>query len=82
MFVMRIIKNYVLNLLKIKNKSLWIAFILGIALQLFVVETPGIQSIFSTNDLTAAMWGITLILSLLPLIVHEFIVIIQKFKHK
>ncbi len=61
---------------------LWIAFILGIALQLFVVETPGIQSIFSTNDLTAAMWGITLVLSLLPLIVHEFIVIIQKFKHK
>lgn len=76
------IKQSVFNVFKNKNKMLWIAFILGIALQLFVVETPGIQSIFSTNDLTAAMWGITLVLSLLPLIVHEFIVIIQKFKHK
>lgn len=76
------IKRSVLSIFKNKNRMLWIAFFLGVILQLFVVETPGIQTIFSTSSLTGAMWGITLSLSLLPLLTHECIVLINKFQRK
>ena len=62
---------------------LFIAFVAGIALQLFVIETPGVRDVFSTFNLNIWQWLITLCLSVLPLFVHECIVFmnwVKKFK--
>ncbi|MDE7106509.1 MAG: cation-translocating P-type ATPase [Anaeroplasmataceae bacterium] len=66
-----------LHIFKDKNWMLFVAFFLGILLQLFVVQTPGVKEVFSTYSLTGVEWGIMLGLSLLPLIVHEIIVLIN-----
>lgn len=69
-----------IHIFKDKNWMLFIAFFLGIALQLFVVQTPGVKEVFSTYSLTGVEWGIMLGLSLLPLIVHEIFVFILWIK--
>ena len=76
------IKQTVFKVFGSKNKMLFIAFILGILLQIFVIETPGVSDIFSTANLTLAQWGITLLLSIIPLVVHEIVVLINYFKNK
>ncbi|MDE7384673.1 MAG: cation-translocating P-type ATPase, partial [Anaeroplasmataceae bacterium] len=60
-----------------KNWMLFVAFFIGIILQLFVVQTPGVKDVFSTYSLTGVEWGIMLGLSLLPLVVHEIVVLIN-----
>ncbi|MDE5855767.1 MAG: cation transporting ATPase C-terminal domain-containing protein, partial [Anaeroplasmataceae bacterium] len=66
-----------IHVIKDKNWMLFIAFFIGIVLQLFVVQTPGVKDVFSTYSLTGVEWGIMLGLSLLPLIVHELVVLIN-----
>ncbi|MDE7095579.1 MAG: cation-translocating P-type ATPase, partial [Anaeroplasmataceae bacterium] len=66
-----------IHVFKDKNWMLFIAFFIGILLQLFVVQTPGVKDIFSTYSLTGMEWGIMLGLSLLPLVVHELVVFIN-----
>ncbi len=68
------------HIFKDKNWMLFIAFFIGIVLQLFVVQTPGVKNVFSTYSLTGVEWGIMLGLSLLPLIVHEMVVFINWIK--
>ena len=60
---------------------LFVSFFLGIALQYFVVETPGVQQLFKTRGFEGIEWAITIGLSVLPLIVHEIVVLI-KYIHK
>lgn len=67
---------------KNKNWMMLIAFAAGIALQLFVIETPVVQDVFSTANLDAAEWGITLAFSVLPLVIHELIVLFNFIKKK
>lgn len=74
-------KSFV-TVFKNKNWMMLIAFAAGIALQLFVIETPVVQDIFSTANLTASEWGITLGFSVLPLIIHEIVVLIKFLKKK
>lgn len=71
-----------IHIFKDKNWMLFIAFFIGLALQLFVVQTPGVKDVFSTYSLTGVEWGIMLALSLLPLLVHEVIVFIKWIKNK
>lgn len=68
------------HVFKDKNWMLWIAFVFGIILQLFVIETPGVRDVFSTFNLTVWEWLITACLSVLPLLVHEIIVFIHWLK--
>lgn len=77
------IKRSFIHIFKDKNWMLFIAFVAGIALQLFVIETPGVRDVFSTFNLNIWQWLITLCLSVLPLFVHECIVFmnwVKKFK--
>ncbi|MDE5867709.1 MAG: cation transporting ATPase C-terminal domain-containing protein, partial [Anaeroplasmataceae bacterium] len=74
-------KSFV-HIFKEKNKMLWIAFAVGILLQLFVIETPGVQAVFTTTNLSGMMWLITSCLSILPLLVHEIIVLIRRINKK
>lgn len=71
------IKESVFKIYKKKNIVILIAFLVGVLLQLAVIEIPFIRDIFSTEDLSWAEWGITALLSLLPLMVHEIIVFIK-----
>ncbi|MDE7263625.1 MAG: cation-translocating P-type ATPase [Anaeroplasmataceae bacterium] len=65
-----------------KNWMLLVAFVVGILLQLFVVETPGVRDVFSTSNLTGMEWGITIFLSILPLLVHEIVVFILWIRNR
>ena len=74
------VKDTVFKVFKSKNKMLFIAFILGILLQIFVVETPGVSDIFKTANLTLSQWGIAILFSILPITVHEIVFIINKIR--
>ena len=77
----------VFTIFKNKNYMMLVAFIVGVALQLFVVEVPGVRDVFNTagDKMNWTHWLITMVMSLLPLIVHEIVVlvkfIIKKTKH-
>lgn len=60
---------------KNKNWMMLIAFILGIGLQLFVIEVPGVRDVFSTANLSWQEWLITVALSVFPFVMHELIVL-------
>lgn len=70
------------HVFKDKNWMMLVAFIAGIALQLFVIETPGVRDVFSTYNLSSSEWIITACLSILPLVVHEIVVLIKFIKKK
>jgi P-type Ca2+ transporter type 2C len=65
------------HVFKDKNYMMAIAFFLGVVLQLFVIEVPGVSDVFSTANLTPVEWACTAVLSLIPLILHELIVLIK-----
>ena len=77
----------VFTIFKNKNYMMLVAFIVGVALQLFVVEVPGVRDVFNTagDKMNWTHWLITMVMSLLPLIVHEIVIlvkfIIKKTKH-
>lgn len=70
-----------------KNWLLWVAFICGVGLQFFVVETPGVNEFFKCSpDFNSTCWIIVICLSLVPLAVHEIVAfilyIVDKVKRK
>ena len=78
-------KLSVVQIFKNKNKMLFLAFFLGIGLQFLVIYTPGVKEIFKTNTANPLGWEewlITAALSILPLVVHEVIVLVNKIKAK
>ena len=60
------------------NKIMILALVVGLIGQLAVTEIPFLRTIFGTVQMTAAMWGFVLILSIMPLIVHEIVVLVKK----
>ncbi len=76
------IKQSFVRIFAKKNYMMLIAFVVGIALQLFVIETPGVQDVFSTANLDWKEWLITCSLSVIPLVAHELIVFGMWIKNK
>ena len=74
-------KSFIHNF-KTRNKLLWLSFGLGLVLQLAVVLIPGINSFFKCASLAPWMWLVIVGLALLPLIVHEIVVLILFIKRK
>ncbi len=74
-------KSFV-HVFKDKNWMMLVAFVAGIVLQLFVIEVPGVSDVFSTYNLSGIEWLVTACLSILPLVVHEFVVLIKWIKNK
>lgn len=60
----------------LNNKMMWFAVGLGLVLQFLIVQTP-LNRIFSTIPLSFVQWATALLLSVLPLVVHEIIVLIS-----
>lgn len=54
-----------------KNPYLIGAFILGTLLQVGVVSIPGLARLFECKPLTVLQWGITLLISICPIIIME-----------
>lgn len=71
-------KRSVFSLWKDKNPMLWIAFLLGAALQFFVIEVPGVNQLFKVYPLShhGVDYAWVFALALLPLLVHEFFVLL------
>ena len=65
-----------------KNWLLWLSFVLGILLQVAVVNIPGLNSFFSCSPLDFAHWGIVVALAVAPLVVHEIVVLVLFIKRK
>ena len=65
-----------------KNWLLWVAFALGVALQVSVVNIPGLNNFFSCSPLDISHWGIVFALSVAPLVVHEIVTLILFIKRK
>ena len=65
-----------------KNWLLWLSFVLGVGLQVAVVNIPGLNSFFSCYPLDFAHWGIIVALSIVPLVVHEIVALILFIKRK
>ena len=69
-----------IHVFKDKNYMLFIAFIVAVLLQLFVIETPGVSAVFSTCNLSGTEWLVTVCLSVLPLVIHELVVFVKWIK--
>ncbi len=67
------------HVFKDKNVMMLIAFVLGVALQLLVIEVGAVSKMFSTCNLSIYDWIISLLLGLTPLIIHELVIIGKKF---
>ena len=76
-------KSFVHNFTS-KNWLLWVSFVVGIGLQIAVVNIPGLNTFFSCFPLDLWHWGIVVALSVAPLVVHEIVALIlflrKKFK--
>lgn len=62
------------------NKIMILALVVGLLGQLAVTEIPFLRNIFGTVQMTVSMWTAVLILSLMPLIAHEIVVLVKKAK--
>lgn len=71
-------KRSFVHVFKNKNWMMLLAFVLGIGLQLFVIETPVVNQIFSTANLSLNEWLVTFALSIIPLFMHEIYVLSHK----
>ena len=70
------------HVFKNKNWMMLLAFVVGFGLQMFVVEVPFMQKIFSTANLTWKEWLITASMCITPLIAHEIVVFIKWIRRR
>ncbi len=68
-------KSFVHNFTS-KNWLLWVAFAVGIGLQIAVVNIPGLNTFFKCYPLDIAHWGLVFALSCAPLVVHEIVALV------
>ena len=68
------IKASVIKIIKNKNELRDIALLLGALLQYIVVEFDLMNRLFNTSPLDLYMWGIVILLSIVPLVIHELLV--------
>ena len=65
-----------------KNWLLWVSFVVGVALQVAVVNVPGLNNFFSCYPLDIKHWAIVIALSVAPLVVHEIVALILFLRKK
>lgn len=77
-------KHSVIRVFRDKNPLLWIALILGFALQFMVIEIPGINSFFKVYPLHDEPMDYLYVfaLAICPLLVHELVVFVRFLKKK
>jgi Ca2+-transporting ATPase len=77
-------KHSVFRVFKDKNLMLWLSFFIGMALQFFVIETPGVNDFFKVytlhDDPIDYLW--VFLLAMTPLLAHEIVVFVNFLKEK
>lgn len=74
-------KSFV-HIFKSKNWLLLVAFIFGLGMQILITEIPFLEDFFDTAQLTLVEWLYVIALSVVPLVIHEIIVLIKFVKKK
>ena len=74
-------KSFVHNFTS-KNWLLWVSFVVGIGLQIAVVNIPHVNTFFKCYPLDIAHWGIIFALSAAPVVVHEIVALILFIRRK
>ncbi|MDY4849381.1 MAG: calcium-translocating P-type ATPase, PMCA-type [Bacilli bacterium] len=82
MFGMANMKKSFIHLFHKKNILLFISFLLGISLQFFVTMVPGVNTFFSCYPLDFFHWIYVFAFALIPLVIHEIIVLISYLKQR
>ncbi len=75
-------KKSFVHVFKDKNYLLWASFIIGLALQFFVIFVPGVNDVFQVVPLEGWDFAWVFGLGVSPLIIHEIIVFILWIKKK
>ncbi|CAM3389102.1 cation-translocating P-type ATPase [Pseudostreptobacillus hongkongensis] len=79
-FTMRVENKSTFKIGILKNKYLNMSFIIGIILQIIIIQIPQIANIFKVTGLNITDWDIVIILAIIPFIVNELIKTFIKFK--
>lgn len=77
---MRNINKSLFKMNHFDNKAMIVAFIVGLALQIAVTEVPLLTEMFETAQLSLREWADLLLLSMIPLVSHEILVLFKSFK--
>ncbi len=81
-FAVRSEKQSIFKIGLFSNKTMNIAFVVGLVLQLAVLLIPPFQMIFEVTSLTAVEWVVVVVLALIPLIVSEITKAISRARDK
>ncbi|WP_394906271.1 cation-translocating P-type ATPase [uncultured Mesonia sp.] len=73
-------RRSILSLGLFSNKVLSTAIVLGVALQLVLLEIPFLREAFKLSSLSLNDWGIVLTLGLIPLLANEIVKFIYRIK--
>ena len=79
---MRDTENSIFRFNHLDNKVMILALAVGVIGQVAVTEIPFLMNIFGTARMTANMWLFVVVISLVPVLVHEIWVIIKKIAGK
>lgn len=60
------------------NKYLVFSLLIGVLMQVCIISIPPLANIFGVHALTMRDWGFVLLLSLIPLVVNEFIKLVKR----
>ena len=63
-----------------KNKYLNISIIIGLVLQILLINTTGVAKIFNVQSLNISDWDIVIIFALIPFVINELIKTFVKFE--
>lgn len=74
-------KSFV-HVFKDRNYLLWGSFVIGLALQFFVIFTPGVNDVFQVAPLVGYDFAWVFGLGITPLVVHEIVVFILFLRKK
>ena len=72
-------KSFV-HVFKSRNWLLLVAFVFGLGMQILITEVPFLEDFFSTAELSLVEWLYVIALSVIPLVIHEIIVLIKFIK--
>lgn len=75
---MRDVNKSVFRMNHLENKYMLAAWGIGVLLQVLVTEVPYFIDLFGTSRLSLGEWGVLGVLSCLPLIVHELLILSQR----
>lgn len=77
---MRNIDKSLFKMNHLANPAMIGAFVIGLLLQISVTEIPFLINVFNTSKLSLGEWSQLILLSMIPLLFHEIIVLIRKLK--